>query len=124
MHTSWGAADSTPATDDASMLREQDRHILRLLADAEAACGPIAWPRVETLIAALVDLYGAGITRLLSAARASARDDDELRARVAGDDLVRSLLILHQLHPPDEPSAPASASPLIPADRLVRGART
>jgi hypothetical protein len=108
--------------DDAAMLREHDKHILRLLADAEAACGPIAWPRVETLIAALVDLYGAGFERMWAMARASAANEKDLRARVAADELVRSLLILHELHPPDGPSAVANANALIPAERLVRGA--
>jgi hypothetical protein len=87
---------SAPA-DDA---REHDRRIERLLAEAEAATGPVAWPRVEALLTALVDLYGRGLEQVLAHARAvlgeaSSSLDDCLEE----DELVASLLVLHGLHP-------------------------
>lgn len=78
---------------------EQDRRIAALLADAEAACGPVAWPRVEALVGALVDLYGAGLHRLVTLARASATDRDGLDEALASDAVVSSLLLVHDLHP-------------------------
>ncbi|MFI6173959.1 hypothetical protein ACIA8R_00270 [Nonomuraea sp. NPDC051191] len=51
-------------------------------------------PAVE-LAQALLDLYGEGLTRIMAAA------DDELAARLAADDVVAHLLLLHDLHPID-----------------------
>jgi hypothetical protein len=100
---------------DASALVERDRLILQLLAEAEAACGPVAWPRVESLITALVDLYGVGIERIVEMARARAVDPAALDRALVGDEIVSSLLVLHEIvEPPPEG--------VIPAERLVRGA--
>ena len=86
-----GPGDATP--------REHDRKIERLLAEAEAATGPTAWPRVEALVSAVVDLYGAGLERMLACARASVESREELDERLVRDDLLSSLLLLHDLHP-------------------------
>ena len=84
---------------DAAMLVEHDRLLARLLADAEAACGPAAWPRVEALVTGLVELYGNGLARLLAVARAAAQDPSALDGGLVGDEVVSSLLLLHDLHP-------------------------
>lgn len=84
---------------DAAALIEHDKLVARLLAEAEAACGPSAWPRVEALITSLVELYGEGLGRILEHARTSARSSEELDERLAGDEVVSSLLLLHDLHP-------------------------
>lgn len=49
-------------------------------------------PAVD-LVRALLDLYGEALERVLAAA------DDALAARIADDDLVAHLLLLHDLHP-------------------------
>lgn len=83
-----------------SEAREHDRRIERLLEEAEASAGPVAWPRVEALITALVDLYGQGLARIVAHARAAAGDARaDLEARLEGDEIVASLLLLHDLHP-------------------------
>jgi hypothetical protein len=74
-------------------------HVERLLEEVEAVAGPTAWPRVEALVAALVDLYGDGLGRLLSCARTAAGDTAALDDLLAHDELVASLLLLHGLHP-------------------------
>lgn len=73
--------------------------IERLLGEVQAGVGPALWPRVASLVTALVGLYGAGLERVLAAARAAARSPEELEACVLRDDLVASLLLLHDLHP-------------------------
>jgi hypothetical protein len=101
--------------DDAAALVERDRLILRLLAEAEAVCGPTAWPRVESLITALVDLYGVGLERIVAMARARVSDPASLDRALVGDEIVSSLLVLHEIvEPPPED--------VIPVERLVRGA--
>jgi len=51
-------------------------------------------PALE-LVRALLDLYGEALERILAAG------GDELAARLADDDLVSHLLLLHDLHPLD-----------------------
>lgn len=86
---------------EAAMLVEEDRRIEQLLADAEAACGPTAWPRVEALVAALLELYGEGLRRIVASARRAAQDAEALDERLCSDEVVSSLLLLHDLHPID-----------------------
>lgn len=98
---------------DAVPLAGHDRLILRLLMEAEAACGPAAWPRVESLITALVDLYGAGLERMLEVSRARAKDPGALARALAADEIVSSLLVLHELQEPP-------VEGLIPVENLLR----
>lgn len=74
-------------------------HVERLLEEVESVAGPVAWPRVEALVAALVDLYGTGLQRTVECAREAARNSGELDDRLVRDELVASLLLLHGLHP-------------------------
>jgi hypothetical protein len=80
-------------------LAERGARIERLLDDLQTVAGPVAWPRVERLVSALVDLYGSGITRMLACARDTARSSEELEERLTGDELVSGLLLLHGVHP-------------------------
>jgi Fe-S cluster biogenesis protein NfuA len=56
--------------------------------------------RAEELVAAVVELYGAGLQRIVGAL-ADLPQSAELMARLVGDDLVANLLMLHGLHPDD-----------------------
>lgn len=84
--------------DDETLRLCADR-IETLLRDVEAIAGPVAWPRVQSLVTALVDLYGAGLGRVLDHAGECVRDRAELDRRLAADEVVASLLALHDLHP-------------------------
>jgi hypothetical protein len=75
------------------------RMVERLLGELQAMVSPLAWQRIEQLVQTLVDLYGAGLERLL--ANAVAEDRNTFAERVAGDELLASLLSLHGLHPHD-----------------------
>jgi Fe-S cluster biogenesis protein NfuA/nitrite reductase/ring-hydroxylating ferredoxin subunit len=61
----------------------------------------VARERAEELVRLVVDLYGAGLERLLEIVHESGRLDDDLLDRFAADDLVASLLAVHGLHPDD-----------------------
>lgn len=50
---------------------------------------------VEDLVAAMLDLYGAALRRILGEV------DDATRLTLAADELVGSLLLVHELHPLD-----------------------
>ena len=70
--------------------------IEELLDDIRASVGARAWANVEELVRALTDLYGAGLARTIDVLVGT---DPVGLERLAADDLVASLLLLHGLHP-------------------------
>jgi len=72
---------------------------LELLLEASAAAGPVARERAEELVRLVVELYGAGLERVLDLVHDSGALDDDLLGALAGDQLVSSLLLVHGLHP-------------------------
>jgi Fe-S cluster biogenesis protein NfuA/nitrite reductase/ring-hydroxylating ferredoxin subunit len=74
---------------------------IETLLEAASTGGRVARERAEELVRLVVDLYGAGLERLLDIVHESGRLDDELLDRLAADDLVASLLAVHGLHPYD-----------------------
>ncbi len=68
---------------------------IQTLLDAMSAGGAAARERAEQLVREVVDLYGAGLSRIVAAAEPAVVD------RLAADDLVASLLLVHGLHPHD-----------------------
>ena len=74
---------------------------IEALLDASAAGGQMARERAEELVRLVVDLYGAGLERLLEIVHEMGGLDDEVLDRLAADDLVASLLTVHGLHPHD-----------------------
>jgi Fe-S cluster biogenesis protein NfuA/nitrite reductase/ring-hydroxylating ferredoxin subunit len=97
MRASAGPAEDRAAGPD---LRSTGDRIESLL-EAASAGGRVARERAEELVRLVVDLYGAGLERLLEILHESGRLDDELLDRLAADDLVASLLAVHGLHPDD-----------------------
>ena len=69
-----------------------------LLAELGSQAGPQVAAAAEELVSCLVELYGAGlasIVRIIGSDPAG----QALMERLAGDPLVESLLLLHDLHP-------------------------
>ena len=66
-----------------------------LLDELRSATEGRVWLRVEELVRLLTDLYGAGLARTLELAD----DHPDLITRLGRDELVGSLLVLHDLHP-------------------------
>ncbi|BDG07947.1 NifU family protein [Anaeromyxobacter paludicola] len=82
--------------------RDLSRHgerVERLLEELRGLAGPSAFARVEELVRLLVELYGAGLERLLGHAAEAGAPAAELDRRLSDDELVSSLLLLHGLHP-------------------------
>ena len=73
---------------------------IEALIDASAAAGPVAHERAEELVRLVVDLYGAGLERLLEILHERGALDGSLDA-LAADELVAGLLLVHGLHPYD-----------------------
>ncbi|OBK40103.1 hypothetical protein A5658_23610 [Mycobacterium sp. 1245111.1] len=72
---------------------------IQTLLDATSTGGAVARERAEQLVREVVELYGAGLQRILAAVGDQAAPG--LLDRVAADDLVGSLLLVHGLHPHD-----------------------
>src|SRR6201986_3459668 len=69
------------------------------LLDARAAGGVAARERAEQLVREVVELYGAGLSRVLATVGDQA--NPRIVDRLVADDLVASLLLVHGLHPHD-----------------------
>lgn len=70
----------------------------RLLEDLETLADPVARQTATGVVQALLELYGAGLERVVD--EIAERDDDgEIAAAFAEDELISHLLLLHGLHP-------------------------
>ena len=94
-------AEASPATTTAGTdLRAAGERIEALL-EASSAHGAIARERSEELVRLVVDLYGAGLGRLLDILYETDHLGPHVLDALAADDLVASLLLVHGLHPYD-----------------------
>ncbi|MGB8386557.1 NifU family protein [Mycobacterium sp.] len=73
---------------------------IQILLDSCAASGAAAYDRAQQLVREVVGLYGAGLERIMVLA-ADSGPEAGLAERLATDDLVASLLLVHGLHPHD-----------------------
>ncbi|OBA81713.1 hypothetical protein A9W99_13410 [Mycobacterium sp. 1164966.3] len=74
---------------------------IQTLLDSCAAGGATAYERAQELVREVVGLYGAGLERIMQLAAETSSPDGGLAERLATDDLVASLLLVHGLHPHD-----------------------
>lgn len=93
-----------PPTPSATPDLQQTGERIDALIEGLASPGPVpntgrAREQAEELVRVVTNLYGAGLERLLDIAYDSGKLDEELLTRLADDDLVASLLLVHGLHP-------------------------
>jgi Fe-S cluster biogenesis protein NfuA len=81
------------AIDDDRAAAERVAKVEALLEDVEGLPDPAARETASELVAAVVELYGDGLARVMEAV------DDQARAAFARDELLGHLLLLHDLHP-------------------------
>jgi|GraSoiStandDraft_27_1057306.scaffolds.fasta_scaffold456203_2 Fe-S cluster biogenesis protein NfuA len=74
-------------------LRAVGSRIELLLAELRSAGDPATAAKAEELVRLLMQFYGGGLARVVELA------DEAQLARLADDELVASLLVLHDLHP-------------------------
>src|ERR1700736_560461 len=70
-----------------------------LLAELRSHAGPQVAATAEELVSCLVELYGAGLAEIVKIVGSDQDAGQRLMGRLAGDPLVESLLLLHDLHP-------------------------
>ncbi|MFE7799740.1 NifU family protein [Nocardia sp. NPDC057440] len=88
------AAAHEPEQAESGRWRDAGERIEALL-EASAVGGTVARERAEQLVREVADLYGAALARVVQLVDGPAVD------RLARDDLVASLLLVHGLHPHD-----------------------
>jgi Fe-S cluster biogenesis protein NfuA/nitrite reductase/ring-hydroxylating ferredoxin subunit len=88
--------------------RERVARVEALLEEVEGLGDPLAREKANEVAQALLELYGAGLERMVQAI-AEHDGDGRLAEAFAGDELVSHLLLLHDLHP-------------VPLEERVRGA--
>jgi len=87
----------------AGNLRAVGERIEALLAELRTIADPRDRKIAEELVRSLLELYGGGLARMMEIVY-DTTGGGELFDRFAGDDLVASLLLLHDLHPEDAES--------------------
>ena len=78
-------------------LRVVGDRIEELLDQLQASLDGREWEQVQDVVSLITELYGGGLERIV----ALVGEDSVLRERLADDDLVASLFVLHDLHPLD-----------------------
>jgi len=86
------------AGDDAQQAGER---IEALLAELAAHAGPQVGATAEELVSCLVELYGAGLAKVVQIIGEDTEGGKRLMDALVADPLVESLLLLHDLHPLD-----------------------
>jgi len=84
-------------SDERGDLQAVGERIEVVLDELRSSVSEPAWRGVEELVRLLTDLYGAGLARTIELCG----PDPTLGSRLAADQLVGSLLLLHGLHPDD-----------------------
>ena len=79
-------------------LRATGDRIEELLDQLQASADPRILDRAEEILRLVTELYGAGLARVVELVRDSAPG---LLAELADDELVGSLMVVHDLHPED-----------------------
>lgn len=84
--------DASPSVD----LEACGERIERLLAELASVADPAAARYGEQLVRTLIELYGAGLARIVDLLEQA---DPQLLGQVAADPLASGLLVIHDLHP-------------------------
>ncbi len=110
-----GGANRAANAEQAGQRVEEAIDRLTAAGDAQAAAA------AEELVRVLMDFYGAGLARilaLLDAPEAGRSDGSKAVTRLLGDELVSSLLVLHDLHPEDTATRIARALDTVPGQSV------
>lgn len=86
---------------EAQYLRQAGERIEALLAELRSVDDPRVQDTAEELVQVLVEVYGAGLDKIVQIVGADTAAGEAQVQRLADDEFVASLLILHGLHPQD-----------------------
>ncbi|HEX4135315.1 MAG TPA: hypothetical protein VHY84_11945 [Bryobacteraceae bacterium] len=81
--------------------KERVQRIDQLVEQVDAIPDPESRASAHALMEAILELHGAGLDRMLEIVLDSGESGKAALRRFAGDELIASLLVLHDLHPDD-----------------------
>ncbi|HYL99300.1 MAG TPA: NifU family protein, partial [Blastocatellia bacterium] len=84
---------------DTHEFQERIGRVDGLIQQLQSAADPALRAAARELVQSMVDLQGAGMERILEIVSQSGEAGDSIVRSFAGDPIVSSLLILHDLHP-------------------------
>jgi len=102
---------------------ERMRRIESLVAELEECADPATQARSRALVQAVLELHGAGFARLLQVASEHGEAGRALAESVLRDELLASLLLLHDLHPHDLATRVGAALDRVRAQLGAQGCR-
>jgi Fe-S cluster biogenesis protein NfuA/nitrite reductase/ring-hydroxylating ferredoxin subunit len=73
--------------------------VQELQARLESAGDPATRELAEEVVSAIVQMYGAGLERIIGALLEAGEEGGQIAARMSEDPLVATLLLIHDLHP-------------------------
>jgi Fe-S cluster biogenesis protein NfuA/nitrite reductase/ring-hydroxylating ferredoxin subunit len=83
-------------------LQKRIAHVDALVGELQQLSDPASWARVEELLSTVLDLHGEALSRMLEALGPRGDPEaDRLLGRMADDDVIKGVLLLHGLHPLD-----------------------
>ena len=88
--------DTDGVAEDTEQLVER---VEELQAALEASGESVPRGLAEELVTAVVQMYGAGLERILASLADAGADGERIAASLADDGLVATLLLIHDLHP-------------------------
>jgi Fe-S cluster biogenesis protein NfuA/nitrite reductase/ring-hydroxylating ferredoxin subunit len=88
------AASSAPPHPEELVERVQELQVA-----LESASGATALDIADELVSAVVQMYGAGLTRIMAALHDAGPEGERIAASLPDDELVSTLLLIHDLHP-------------------------
>jgi len=91
-----GAASEAPTEGLAEQLVER---VQELQAALESAGASATRDLAEELVAAVVQMYGVGLERIVEAMQAAGEEGERIAVSLTDDQLVAMLLLIHDLHP-------------------------
>ncbi|MDX3451959.1 hypothetical protein PV396_08360 [Streptomyces sp. ME02-8801-2C] len=106
---------SAPTAVRPANAEQTGRRVEEVLERLTASSDPAAAAAAEELVRSLMDFYGAGLARILHLLSSA---PGEATAVLLGDELVASLLVLHELHPEDRDTRIARALDAVPEHAL------
>ena len=88
---------SEPQLEQATDGQELLERVEQLTAAIDAAADPFVRGTVDELVTAILELYGEGLTRIVE--MVSEQGDESLLRLLAGDPVIGSLMLIHDLYP-------------------------
>jgi Fe-S cluster biogenesis protein NfuA len=84
---------------EAQAPEELVERVQELLGSLDEIADPVAQQRVQELVGAVLELYGAGLDRILGVVADAGESGFQIRDALLDDGIVASLLLIHGLYP-------------------------